>query len=242
MSSRLLTNSTASEHLPKSESEPYINTGVGSDTQQEAITISQVFERDGFTLDRITNIQLSINPDGISVVVTTPEAIQAVWDTLSNLSITPEGADQASINDDEAITIDIQFANPNFATHVTWYGPIVIHGREYYTFAEGFSEQTLYDLISEFIEPEPFAPIEEIHTASFADDGCLLFNNEHYELKPIPQEITPDSEIASFTTETAIEGIVWSVFTIKEYPNREHLLLMSGTNSNWLCCLGCPRI
>ncbi len=218
----------------------------GNQDKQDIIPISQVFERDGFTLDRITNMQLSINPDGSSVIVTTPEDIQAVWDTLSKLRITSEGADQVRINEEKTIAVDIQFANPNHATHVVWSGPIVIHGRELYTFAEGSSEQVLYDLIYGFIEPKPLASIEVMHTALFADDGCLLFDNEHYELlrdvRDFKEEYTPETDVvlAQFSEETEIEGIIWFVYSAAQYPNREYLCLISGTNANWLCRRGCP--
>ena len=151
ISTEISVASNSSKHLPQSENESYANISAAG-IHQDKITISQVFERDGFTLDRIVQIQLSINPDNSSVIVTTPEDIQVVWDTLSEISITSEGADQVKINDEKTIEVDIQFVNPNHATHVVWYGPIAIHGGELYTFVEGFSEQALYDLISEFID------------------------------------------------------------------------------------------
>ena len=82
------------------------------------------------------------------------------------------------------------------------------------------------------------------HTASFANDGCLIFDNEHYELARdidfSTDKYTPETELAMFDTETEIEGIVWQVFSAAQYPNGEYLCLMSGTNSNWVCRRGCP--
>ena len=254
ISSRVPSSSADSSETPSSndDSSDTISSEIASPTplqssgnqdKQDIITISQVFERDGFTLERITNIQLSINTSGDYVIVTTPEDIQTVWDTLSKIKITSEGADQVKINEEKTIAVNVQFANPNHATHVVWYGPIVIHGSEHYTFAEGFSEQALYDLFYDFIEPKPLAPIEVMHTAFFADDGCLVFDNEHYEklkgLKGLTEEFTPDTLLAEFSTETEIEGIIWQVYSAAQYPNREYLCLISGTNASWLCRRGC---
>ena len=49
-----------------------------------------------------------------------------------------------------------------------------------------------------------------------------------------PENVTADQHLDTFTEETHIEGIVWEVYSLKEYPDMTRLLLRSGANSVWL--------
>ena len=52
---------------------------------------------------------------------------------------------------------------------------------------------------------------------------------------PKPANVTADRLLDTFTEETHIEGIVWEVYSLREYPDKTKLLLISGSNSSWLC-------
>ena len=70
--------------------------------------------------------------------------------------------------------------------------------------------------------------------------GALLVpidgNVYRYELSESnPEGLTIDELLYTFTEETHIEGIVWEVYSLKEYPDKTAVLMLSGTNSAWLC-------
>ena len=76
--------------------------------------------------------------------------------------------------------------------------------------------------------------------------GALLVpidgNVYRYELtEGNPEGVTVDELLYTFTEETHIEGIVWEVYSLKEYPGKTTVLMMSGTNSAWLCTYSPPR-
>ena len=50
-----------------------------------------------------------------------------------------------------------------------------------------------------------------------------------------PAGVTVDRLLDYATEETPIESIVWEVYSLKEYPDMTKLLIISGTNSAWLC-------
>ena len=50
-----------------------------------------------------------------------------------------------------------------------------------------------------------------------------------------PSNVTVDKLLDTFTEQTYIEGIVWQVYSLKEYPDKTKLLMISGINSAWLC-------
>ena len=56
-----------------------------------------------------------------------------------------------------------------------------------------------------------------------------------------PEGLTPDELLYTFTEETHIEGIVWEVYSLREYPDKSAVLMVSGTNSAWLCRYSPPR-
>ena len=57
-----------------------------------------------------------------------------------------------------------------------------------------------------------------------------------YELTNIdPNTVNAGDFLLTFTEETLIEGIVWEVYSLKEYPDMTKVLAISGTNSAWIC-------
>jgi len=118
--------------------------------RQNPFTLLQAFENNGFTLDRIDNIQLSVLPEGGSVTVRDAAAIQAVWETLPALKVTAQGARQVSINETKSIYVDIQFANPNEHVGIEMFGHVYVLGHGPFIFTDGFSEQPFIDLFYEF--------------------------------------------------------------------------------------------
>jgi hypothetical protein len=77
--------------------------------------------------------------------------------------------------------------------------------------------------------------------------GALLVpiggNVYRYELtEGNPEGVTADELLYTFTEETPIEGIVWEVYSLKEYPDKTTVLMLSGTNSAWLCRYSPPGI
>lgn len=61
-------------------------------------------------------------------------------------------------------------------------------------------------------------------------NGCLTVF-ERYEAGT--GNLTKMSLLGSFRTETEIEGIIWEVYSVEEYPDLSYVLLMSGTNVSW---------
>ena len=57
-----------------------------------------------------------------------------------------------------------------------------------------------------------------------------------YEMTNIdPNTVNAGYFLLTFTEETHIEGIVWEVYSLKEYPDMTKVLAISGTNSAWVC-------
>ena len=77
----------------------------------------------------------------------------------------------------------------------------------------------------------------EYHVSSF--DGEKLYiecngNTLVYERhQPGIGTLTKKTMLDMFETDTAIEGIVWGVWSTEEYPDLSYILLISGTNSSW---------
>ena len=53
--------------------------------------------------------------------------------------------------------------------------------------------------------------------------------------EPNPDHVTADKLLDTCIEETPIEGIVWEVYSLKEYPDMTSLMIISGANSAWLC-------
>lgn len=59
----------------------------------------------------------------------------------------------------------------------------------------------------------------------------ILMVYERYQ--PGIGDLTKKTVLGSFETETEIEGIVWEVYSTKEYPDLSYVLVISGTNASW---------
>ena len=118
--------------------------------QQETFSILQIFEENGFSKDRIDNIQIDVLPDGGTIIITNQKHIQAVWDVLSETKVTTLGAEQAQINDELVTYVQFQFLNPNYSLGIEMFGQVYVLGRGPFIFAEGSSEQPFIDLFTEF--------------------------------------------------------------------------------------------
>jgi hypothetical protein len=112
----------------------------------ETFTISQVFEENGFAVDRVAGITLSIVPAGESASVVDRVRIEAVWNAMSGIELTPQGAAQAELAE-QSVYIDFQFTDPNWGVAIESYGKIYVLGLGPFIFAEGSSEQPIIDLL-----------------------------------------------------------------------------------------------
>ena len=77
------------------------------------------------------------------------------------------------------------------------------------------------------------------------DAGALLLpiggNTYRYLLSDAtPEGVTVDELLYTFTEETLYEGIAWEVYSLKEYPDLSSVLMISGTNTEWLCMYSPP--
>lgn len=61
------------------------------------------------------------------------------------------------------------------------------------------------------------------------DGNTLVY--ERY--KPGVGSLTKKTVLDTFIVDTAIEGILWTVYSTEEYPDLSYILLISGTNSSW---------
>ena len=80
-------------------------------------------------------------------------------------------------------------------------------------------------------------PMDAYHPSGF--DGELLYVNldgETYcyrRVKAGTDDLTLVEVLDSFTVQTAVEGIVWTIWSVKEHPDRTTVAVISGTNSSW---------
>ena len=75
------------------------------------------------------------------------------------------------------------------------------------------------------------------HPSGFEGDELYInvgFRTLVYErYAPGVGTLTKKTVLDTFITETAIEGIVWDVYSVEEYPDLSYVLVISGTNSSW---------
>lgn len=75
------------------------------------------------------------------------------------------------------------------------------------------------------------------HPSGFEEDKLYInvgFRTLVYErYAPGVGTLTKKTVLDTFITETAIEGIVWDVYSVEEYPDLSYVLVISGTNSSW---------
>ena len=82
-------------------------------------------------------------------------------------------------------------------------------------------------------------PQDTIHPSGWSEEGLYInFNGNTYlypEQSPGIGSLTPGKLLDTFTVQTNMEGIVWEIYAVKEYPNLTRVLAISGTNSSWTC-------
>ena len=107
------------------------------------------------------------------------------------------------------------------------------------------SDQELSQWVSRFQDVYPFQSVKEYlshkeeKTEKTGFYGANLYvqqgdNRLVYE----PHEagtnsLTEKALLAEFYTETEIEGVSWTVFSVEEYPDLSYVLVKSGTNIEW---------
>ena len=77
----------------------------------------------------------------------------------------------------------------------------------------------------------------EYHVSSFdgeklyieCNGNTLIYERHQPGIGTLRKKIMLDM----FETNTAIEGIVWQVWSTEEHPDLSYILLISGTNSSW---------
>ena len=81
---------------------------------------------------------------------------------------------------------------------------------------------------------EPSDPAEK--TGFYGDKLHVRTNGKvlaYIRYKAGTDPLTPETLLGSFIQETETEGVVWGVYSAKEYPDLSYVLLISGTNSSW---------
>ena len=78
-----------------------------------------------------------------------------------------------------------------------------------------------------------------VESASWKDGKlCLIINGKEklYARQSSTSEMfTPDLPIAEFAEELEWEGIIWTVYSVKEKEDLSVVFAISGTNSVWVC-------
>ena len=93
------------------------------------------------------------------------------------------------------------------------------------------------NVVAALIDGKYYLYVSRNHSAGFVGEKLYaivngqLFVYEQYQ--PGTGDLTKNSVLGSFETETEIEGIVWDVFSTEEYPDLSFVLLISGTNVSW---------
>ncbi len=92
-------------------------------------------------------------------------------------------------------------------------------------------------VIAALVDGKYYLYVSRKHSAGFVGDklyvlvnGCLTVY-ERYE--PGTGDLTKNSVLGSFETETEIEGVIWEVYSAEEYPDLSYVLVISGTNAAW---------
>ncbi len=93
------------------------------------------------------------------------------------------------------------------------------------------------NVVAALVDGKYYLYVSREHPAGFVGEKLYvivngqLFVYEKYQ--PGTGDLTKNSVLGSFETETEIEGIIWDVFSTEEYPDLSFVLLISGTNAAW---------
>lgn len=89
-------------------------------------------------------------------------------------------------------------------------------------------------------EEETTAQVEEtVESACWEGDKlCLTVNGKkrYYTRATTSSEMfSPDKTVSEFTEELEWEGIIWTVYSVKEREDLSVVFAISGTGSIWIC-------
>lgn len=93
------------------------------------------------------------------------------------------------------------------------------------------------NVIAAYVDGKYYLYVSREHPAGFIGGNLYvivngqLFVYEQYQ--PGTGDLTKNSVLGSFETETEIEGIIWDVYSAEEYPDLSYVLVISGTNAAW---------
>ena len=124
-------------------------------------TLREAFELNGFTLNRLDNIQLTVYPGG-EIMLTDPAYFAQVWDILSLLAVTDYGADTAPVNDYATIWVNFQFTGPNWLVGIASYGRVNVLGHGPFVWAPGSSDDVFLALLSQLGALHPY-DVRQMH-------------------------------------------------------------------------------
>ncbi|MBQ1965453.1 MAG: hypothetical protein II348_02130 [Clostridia bacterium] len=107
------------------------------------------------------------------------------------------------------------------------------------------SDQELSQWVSRFQDVYPFQSVKEYLSHKeektektgfyganlYVQQGDNILVYEPHEAGT--NSLTEKALLADFYTETEIEGVSWTVFSVEEYPDLSYVLVKSGTNIEW---------
>ena len=81
-------------------------------------------------------------------------------------------------------------------------------------------------------------PEVDYHPSGFGDGNILYVNMDgktyaYERYQGGTGNLTKKTELDMFIMDTAMEGVVWVVYSTEEYPDLSYVLVISGTNSAW---------
>ena len=214
-----------------------------------------------FDLEPITKVDVKINlrnlHNGTDTLITDQEAIEAIVAFISQV----EGVNPTSSKEYYGGSFEVQIIFEDTAIFSIGFGDD--ESFNYGDFGDGYPARyalqgiTRDEVIRFFSQYDSSGfnwrlPEERIRMIPTDTDllgcpaGALLVpidgNVYRYELtEGNPDHVTIDELMYTFTEETHIEGIVWEVYSLKEYPDKTAVLMLSGTNSAWLCEYSPPK-
>ena len=93
------------------------------------------------------------------------------------------------------------------------------------------------NVVAAYVDGKYYLYVPREHPAGFIGGNLYVIVNGqlhvYEQYQPGTGDLTKNSVLGSFETETEIEGIVWEVYSTKEYPDLSYVLVISGTNAAW---------
>lgn len=92
-------------------------------------------------------------------------------------------------------------------------------------------------VVAASVDGKYYLYVSEKHPAGLVGGNLyVIVNGQLYvyeRYQPGTGDLTTNSVLGEFNTETEIEGIIWNVYSAEEYPDLSYVLLISGTNASW---------